>query len=124
MIHAGWANLATFIQLSSTLTGMPCNLSVLFVQVSHISNLQCAWHRCRAIDISSVLVWTKWQCKFCQVPPVVQTDVDRWLTEAGRKVGGHLPWGGGPRMCLGFNFAQLEIKVCVLTRLLARCRVY
>ena len=45
----------------------------------------------------------------------MQIDVDRWLTEEGRKVGGHLPWGGGPRMCLGFNFAQLEIKVGVLT---------
>lgn len=35
----------------------------------------------------------------------------RWLTEEGHRVGAHLPFGGGARMCLGYNFGLLEIKV-------------
>lgn len=36
----------------------------------------------------------------------------RWLTEEGQKVGAYLPFGAGARMCPGYHFAQLEIKVC------------
>ena len=36
----------------------------------------------------------------------------RWLSEEGQKTGSWLPFGGGPRMCLGYLLATAEIKVC------------
>lgn len=37
--------------------------------------------------------------------------VCRWLSEEGHKVGAFMPFASGQRMCLGYNFAMLEIKV-------------
>ena len=36
---------------------------------------------------------------------------ERFLTPEGAKQGAHMPFGGGPRMCIGFPFAMAEIKV-------------
>lgn len=36
---------------------------------------------------------------------------ERWLTEAGARTGMWMPFGGGPRMCLGYLLATAEIKV-------------
>lgn len=35
---------------------------------------------------------------------------DRWLTEEGQKKGGLQAFGGGARMCLGYNVALAEVK--------------
>ncbi len=36
---------------------------------------------------------------------------ERWLSEAGTRTGAWMPFGGGPRMCLGYLLATAEIKV-------------
>ncbi|KAL3153515.1 hypothetical protein ABBQ38_011847 [Trebouxia sp. C0009 RCD-2024] len=36
---------------------------------------------------------------------------DRWLSEEGRRTGSFIPFGSGSRMCTGYNFAMLEIKI-------------
>lgn len=39
-------------------------------------------------------------------------DPDRWDTDAvkGRPSGSYIPFAAGPRMCIGFNFALMEVK--------------
>lgn len=36
---------------------------------------------------------------------------ERWPDESGQKTGGWVPFGGGPRMCLGYLLATAELKV-------------
>ena len=36
---------------------------------------------------------------------------ERWLSQAGARTGAWMPFGGGPRMCLGYLLATAEIKV-------------
>jgi hypothetical protein len=36
---------------------------------------------------------------------------ERWQTEEGRKVGAHIPFAIGPRMCIGWRLAMMELKV-------------
>ncbi|KAK9828793.1 hypothetical protein WJX72_002103 [[Myrmecia] bisecta] len=43
---------------------------------------------------------------------------ERWLAEGGQKVGGWIPFGSGPSMCLGYRLALAEMKV--LLAVLAR----
>ncbi len=42
--------------------------------------------------------------------------LERWLSEEGRKAGSWIPFGSGPRMCLGYVFAMQEIKVHCMKR--------
>lgn len=37
---------------------------------------------------------------------------ERWLTEKGKHTAGWLPFGAGERMCLGYQIAMSELKVC------------
>lgn len=48
-------------------------------------------------------------------------DPDRWLT-IEPEVFEYMPFGGGPRMCIGTSFADVELKI-VLTLLLQRYRL-
>ncbi len=44
-------------------------------------------------------------------PDPARFDPDRWLDEAKRPPHSYIPFGGGPRICLGANFAQAEMRV-------------
>lgn len=43
---------------------------------------------------------------------------ERWLREEGSRVGGFMPFGGGPRLCLGqgLSFLELRIVLAVIAR--------
>lgn len=36
---------------------------------------------------------------------------ERWLREEGSRVGGFMPFGGGPRLCLGQSLSYLELRI-------------
>ncbi len=49
---------------------------------------------------------------------------ERWLDEAGQKTGAWMPFGGGPRMCLGYLLAIAELKVSFLVFLWCLMPIY
>jgi cytochrome P450 len=44
-------------------------------------------------------------------PEPQRFDPDRWLSEKQRPTFSYIPFGGGPRVCIGQHFAQLEMHV-------------
>lgn len=47
----------------------------------------------------------------------------RWLCEAGNRVGGWIPFGGGAHLCVGMQLALLEVRLMVAMLARQSCRL-